>query len=109
MDVVLNQLVTVDLTETQATELSERIKSLVDMATIDVANLQAELIQVEGALRAASVPSSPPSDGSTDGLTIFNFGSEMAKHVGLLTAAVERDRTLSKNTNHYGYDKISLP
>ena len=44
VDVVSNQLVTADLTETQATKLSERIKTLVDTATIDVATLHAKLI-----------------------------------------------------------------
>ena len=78
------------------------------MATIDIATLEADLIQAEGALRAASVPSSPPSDVSTNGLTIFNFGMEMAKHLASLTAAVEKDRTPSNNINHYGYDRILL-
>ena len=63
------------------------------MATIDIATLQADLIQAEGALRAASVPSSPPSDGSMDGSTIFSFGLEMARHLATLTTAIERDGT----------------
>merc|ERR1712240_897231 len=32
----------------------------------------------------------------------------MTKHLASLTAVLERDRTPSKNTNHYGYDKIVL-
>ena len=76
---------------------------------VDVATLHSELIQAEGALRAASVPLSPPSDGSTDGSTIFNFRSEWTRHLASLTAAFKRNRTPSKNTNHYGYNKISLP
>ena len=108
IDVISNQLVTADLTETQATELSERIKTLVDTVTIDVATLHAELIQAEGALRAASVPSSPPSDVSTDGSTIFHFRSEIAKHCRTLTAAAEKDKSPPKNTNNFGFDKIQV-
>ena len=73
VDVVLNQLVTADMTETQAKELSDRINVLVDTANTDVATLKVNLIQAKGTLRAtASAPLSPTSDGSTDGLTIFN-------------------------------------
>ena len=77
--------------------------------TIDVATLQADLIQAEGALRAtASVPLSPTSFGSTDSLTFFHFGNKIAKHLAMLAAAAERDRTPSKNSNNFGYDKISV-
>ena len=109
INAVSNQLVTADLTETQATKLSERIQNLVNTATVDVATLHSELIQAEGALRAASVPSSPPSDRSTDGSTVFNFGSEWTRHLASLTAALERNRTPSGNINYYGYDKLLLP
>ena len=51
---------TADLTETQASKLSERIQNLVNMTTADIATLHSELIQAEGALRAASVPLSLP-------------------------------------------------
>ena len=76
---------------------------------VDVATLHSELIQAEGALRASSIPSTPPSDGSTDGLTVFNFRSEWTRHLASLTAALKRNRTPSENINHYGYDKLSLP
>ena len=103
----MNQLVTADLTETQANELSDKIKVLVDTAITAVATLKADLIQVEGTLRAtASVPSSPTSEGSTDSLTIFHFGSEIAKHLATLTAAAEMDNSPSKNSNNFGFDKI---
>ena len=61
----MNQLVTANLIETQAKELSDRINTLVDTAITSVATLKADLIQAEGALRAtASVPPSPTSDRS---------------------------------------------
>ena len=59
VDIVLNQLVTADLTETQATKLSERIKTLVEMATIDVATLHANLLQAEVALSCICTIVSP--------------------------------------------------
>ena len=72
---------------------------------MSVATLKADLIQAEGALRAtASVPLSPTSDGSSDSLTIFHFGSEIAKHLATLTA--EKDKSSSKNSNNFGFDKI---
>ena len=79
VDIVSNQLVTASLTETQASKLSERLKNLVNMAMVEVATLRSELIQVEGAIRAASVPSTPPSDGSSDGSTVLNFRSEWSR------------------------------
>ena len=97
MDVVSNQLVTANLTETQAKELSDRINVLVNMAITAVATLKADLIQAEGALRAtASVPSSPTSEGSTDSLTTFHFGSEIAKQLATLMATAEKDQSPNK-------------
>ena len=94
MDIVLNQLVTADLTETQAKEHPDRINLLVDMVITAVPNHKADLIQGEKALRAtASLPSSPTFDGSMDSLTIFHFGSEIAKHLATLTAAAEKDKS----------------
>ena len=111
MDIVLNQIITADLTDLQAKQLSERINVLVDTAITDVATLKVDLIQAKGTLRAtASAPSSPTSDGSTDGSSIFNFGSEIAKHLATLTAAAEKDKsTPPKNANNFGYDKIQVP
>ena len=106
----MNQIVTAELTDPQAKELSERINVLVDTAITDVATLKAYLIQAKGTLRAtASAPSSPTSDGSTDGSTIFHFWSEIAKHLATLTAATEKDKSSPKNTNKFGSDQIQVP
>ena len=73
LDIVSNQIITADLTETQAKELSDRITVLVDTANTDVATLKVNLIQAKDTLRAtASAPLSPTSDGSTDGSSIFS-------------------------------------
>ena len=75
VDIVSNQIITADLTEPQAKELSDRINVLVDTAITDVATLKADLIQVEGTLRAtASAPSSPTSAGSMDGFPYLILG-----------------------------------
>ena len=72
VDLILNQIITADLTEPQAKELSDRITILVDTANTDVATLKVGLIQAEGILRAtASATLSPTSDGSMDGSDIF--------------------------------------
>ena len=106
----MNQIITADLTDSQAKELSERINVLVDTAITDVATLKADLIQAKGTLRGtASVPSSPTSEGSTEGSTIFHFGSEIAKHLATLTAAAEKDKSQPKNTNNFGFDEIQVP
>ena len=44
VDIVSNQIITADLTEPQAKELSERITFLVDTANTDVATLKVDLI-----------------------------------------------------------------
>ena len=88
VDIILNQIITADLTETQAKELSDRITVLVDTANTDVATLKVGLLQAEGTLRAtASTTLSPTSEGSMDGSGILSFGSEIAKHLSKLTAA----------------------
>ena len=111
VDIISNQIITADLTEPQAKELSERITVLVDTANTDVATLKVGLIQAKGTLRAtASAPLSPTSDGSTDGSGIFSFGSEIAKHLATLTAAAEKDKSSPpKNANNFGYNKIQVP
>ena len=47
VDIISNQIITVDLTETQAKELSDRITVLVDTANTDVATLKVGLIQAK--------------------------------------------------------------
>ena len=90
VDNILNQIIMAELTDAQAKELTDRIKTLVNNTNSQTAVLKVNLIQAEAALRAtASATLSPLSGGLVAGSSIFNFQSEIAKHLAEIKAISE--------------------
>ena len=111
VDNISNQIITAELTDAQAKELTDRITTLVEKSNTNAALLKVNLLQAEAALRAtASATLSPLSEGSIDGSSIFAFQNEIAKHLAELKAASEKDKSSPpKNVNDFGYSKIQVP
>ena len=108
---ISNQIITAELTDAQAKELTDRINTLVDKTNSKTAVLKVNLLQAEAALRAtASATSSPLTEGSVAGSSIFTFQSEIAKHLAEIRAASEKDKSSSpKDINNFGYSRIQVP
>ena len=68
VDIILNQIITAELTDAQAKELTDRITILVETANNKAALLKVNLLQAKAALRpTASATLSPLSEGSVAG------------------------------------------
>ena len=94
LDNTSSQIITTELTDTQAKELTDRITALIEKSNTNAAVLKVNLLQTETALRAtASATLSPLSEGSIVGSSIFTFKSELAKHLAEIKAASEKDKS----------------
>ena len=111
VDNISNQIITAELTDAQAKELTDRITNLVKKSNSNIAILKVNLLHAKAALRAtASATLSPFSEGSIAGSSILAFQSELAKHLAEIKAASEKDKSSPpKNINNFGYSKIQVP